>query len=103
MMKVLIATKKLSKYYGRGEIKAVDQLEKAGRTIFICTHILPITKKLSDRIGVINQGKLIASGTITDIIADAKTNTLEEAFIAITGGIKEKELLTWREQKNAGT
>lgn len=102
-MKVLIAPKKLSKYFGKGEIKAVDQLEKAGRIIFICTHILPIAEELSDRIGVINQGKPIASGTVTDIIADAKTNTLEEAFIAITGGFEEKKLLTWREQKNADT
>jgi len=56
---------------------------------------------LCDRIGIINQGRLIAIGTIDEIIAQTKTKTLEEAFIAITGGIEEKELLAWREQKGA--
>lgn len=74
---------------------------KAGRTVFICSHILPIVEELCDRIGIINQGRLIALGTINDIIAHAHTNTLEEAFIALTGGVEEKELLAWREQKNA--
>ncbi|UCE44289.1 MAG: ABC transporter ATP-binding protein [Candidatus Bathyarchaeota archaeon] len=75
--------------------------ETAGKTIFICSHILPIVEELCDRIGIINQGRLIALGTVDEIIAQAKTKTLEEAFIAITGGVEEKELLAWREQKGA--
>ncbi len=76
--------------------------DKAGKTIFICSHILPVVEELCDRIGIINQGRLIALGTIHEIIAQTKTKTLEEAFIAITGGVEEKELLAWREQKGAG-
>jgi len=59
-------------------------------------------EELCDRIGIINQGKLIALGTVDEIIAQTGTKTLEEAFIAITGGVEEKELLAWREQKGAG-
>ncbi|MFX0014452.1 MAG: ABC transporter ATP-binding protein [Promethearchaeota archaeon] len=70
-----------------------DQL---GRTIVICSHILPIVEELCDRIGIINQGRLIAVGTVDEIIAQAGTETLEEAFIVLTGGIDEKELLAWR-------
>jgi ABC-2 type transport system ATP-binding protein len=73
-----------------------DQL---GRTIIICSHILPIVEELCDRIGIINQGRLIAVGTVKEIIAQAGTETLEEAFIALTGGIDEKELLAWRNHK----
>ncbi len=76
---------------------------RAGKTIFICSHILPVVEELCDRIGIINQGRLIALGTINEIITKAGTETLEEAFIAITGGVEEKELLAWREQKSAGT
>jgi ABC-2 type transport system ATP-binding protein len=72
----------------------------AGKTIFICSHILPLVEELCDRIGIINQGKLVAIGTIDEIIADTGTKTLEEAFITITGGIEEKELLAWRKQKS---
>ncbi len=70
--------------------------EKAGRTIFICSHILPLVEELCDRIGIINRGRLIALGTVTDIISQAETGTLEDAFIALTGGIEERELLAWR-------
>ncbi len=76
--------------------------DSAGKTIFICSHILPVVEELCDRIGIINQGRLIALGTVAEIIAQTKTKTLEEAFIAITGGVEEKELLAWREQKGAG-
>ena len=75
--------------------------DSAGKTIFICSHILPIVEELCDRIGIINQGRLIALGTVDEIIAKTGTKTLEEAFIAITGGVEEKELLEWREQKGA--
>jgi ABC-2 type transport system ATP-binding protein len=76
--------------------------DKAGKTIFISSHILPVVEELCDRIGIINQGRLIALGTVDEIIAGTGTKTLEEAFIAITGGVEEKELLAWREQKGAG-
>ncbi len=78
--------------------KLADTAEK---TIFICSHILPVVEELCDRIGIINQGKLVAVGTVEEIIAQTGTKTLEEAFIAVTGGVEEKELLAWREQKGA--
>lgn len=74
---------------------------RAGKTIFICSHILPIVEEMCDRIGIINQGKLIALGTVDEIIAQTEKKTLEEAFIAITGGVEERELLAWREQRGA--
>jgi len=77
--------------------------DTAGKTIFICSHILPIVEELCDRIGIIKQGRLIALGAVNEIIAQTKTKTLEEAFIAITGGVEEKELLAWREQKGASS
>jgi ABC-2 type transport system ATP-binding protein len=89
----------------RAALMVKDLIKKladtAGKTIFICSHILPVVEELCDRIGIINQGRLIAIGTIDEIIAQTETETLEEAFIAITGGIEEKELLAWREQKRA--
>ena len=76
--------------------------DTAGKTIFICSHILPVVEELCDRIGIINQGRLIALGTVDEIIAQTGTKTLEEAFIALTGGVEEKELLAWRKLKSAG-
>jgi ABC-2 type transport system ATP-binding protein len=75
--------------------------DSAGKTIFISSHILPIVEELCDRIGIIHQGKLIALGTVNEIIAQTGKKTLEEAFIAITGGVDERELLAWREHRGA--
>ncbi|MFX1511147.1 MAG: ABC transporter ATP-binding protein, partial [Promethearchaeota archaeon] len=70
--------------------------ERAGKTIFICSHSLPVVEELCDRIGIINKGELITVGTPEEIIVQTGTKTLEEAFIAVTGGMLEKELLAWR-------
>lgn len=80
-----------------------DLAAEAGKTIFVCSHILPIVEEICDRIGIINQGRLAAIGTAEQILARSRTNTLEEAFIHITGGVEEKELLAWREQRSAST
>ncbi|MGD8565715.1 MAG: ABC transporter ATP-binding protein [Candidatus Bathyarchaeota archaeon] len=91
----------------RAALMVKDLIKKladtAGKTIFICSHILPIVEELCDRIGIINEGRLISLGTITEILDQTNTETLEEAFIAVTGGVEEKELLAWREQKGANT
>ena len=78
-----------------------DLAEKAGKTIFICSHILPIVEEICDRIGIINQGKLIALGTLDEILSQTKKTTLEESFIALTGGVSDQELLAWREQRGS--
>ena len=72
--------------------------DTAGKTIFICSHLLPVVEELCDRIGIINRGKLVAVGTVEEIIARSGKQTLEDAFIALTGGMVESELLAWREQ-----
>ena len=72
--------------------------DTAGKTIFMCSHLLPVVEELCDRIGLINNGRLIAVGTVDEIIAQAGEETLEEAFIALTGGTVDSELLAWREQ-----
>jgi len=77
--------------------------ERAGKTVFVCSHILPIIEELCGRIGIIEQGKLVAIGTIEEIISSSNTKSLEEAFISLTGGVEEKELLAWREHRSASS
>jgi ABC-2 type transport system ATP-binding protein len=77
-----------------------DLSAKAGRTIFICSHILPLVEELCERIGIINRGELIALGTIEELLSKTSTNNLEDAFIALTGGTEEKQLLAWREHSS---
>lgn len=78
-----------------------DLAENAGKTIVVCSHILPIIEELCDRIGIINRGELVAVGTLDELLAKTGKDTLEKAYIDITGGVQQKELLSWRELGSA--
>ena len=73
--------------------------QDARKTIFISSHILPVVEELCDRIGIIDKGRLVALGTPDEILRRTNKETMEEAFISITGGVEERELLAWREQR----
>jgi len=53
-----------------------------GTTIFLCTHILEMAEKICDRVCVIDKGKIIGEGRITDIINEKKD--LENFFFNLT-------------------
>lgn len=56
-----------------------------GKTVFLCTHILEIAEKLCHRIGIIQQGKLIALGTIEQLRKQAEVDgNLEDIFFRLT-------------------
>jgi ABC-2 type transport system ATP-binding protein len=58
---------------------------KRGATVFLSTHSLDIAQELSDRIGVIAQGKLIGCGTLDDLRQRAELHgNLEEVFLKLT-------------------
>jgi ABC-2 type transport system ATP-binding protein len=80
-----------------------DLAENAGKTIVVCSHILPVVEELCDRIGVINRGALVAVGTMDELLDKTGKDTLEKAYLDITGGVQQKELLSWRELRSAKT
>ena len=72
--------------------------DTAGKTIFICSHILPLVEEICDRIGIIVKGALLFEGTIPEILAETGAKTLEEAYLKLAGKeATEKELLAWRQ------
>ena len=56
-----------------------------GNTVFFSTHVLEVAEKLCDRVGIIVKGKLVTSGTIDEVKAQANDESLEEAFLAVAG------------------
>ena len=56
---------------------------KGRKTIILTTHYMEEAEALSDRIGIMKNGKLIALGTTDELIALAGTNNFETAFLAI--------------------
>jgi len=59
------------------------ELRAAGTALMISTHQLESAEVLSDRIIVLNHGKLVASGTIDELRAQG-TGSLEDIFLDIT-------------------
>jgi len=69
-----------------------DINEREGMTIFFTTHYMEEAEKIAGRIAIIDHGKIVASGTLEELKAQTKTNTLEEAFLSFTGNtIREEE------------
>jgi ABC-2 type transport system ATP-binding protein len=62
------------------------QLAAAGTTIFMSTHTLQVAEDICDRIGVINHGSLIATGTPADLMHQARTAEpgIEAVFLKLT-------------------
>lgn len=55
-------------------------------TIVLTTHYMEEAEALSDRIGIMKDGKLLALGTAEELKAKAGTEKFEDAFVAIVKG-----------------
>jgi ABC-2 type transport system ATP-binding protein len=56
-----------------------------GKTVVLTTHYMEEAEELCDRVGIIDQGKLIAQGTPKELVAENQVKNLEELFIKLTG------------------
>ena len=52
-------------------------------TIILTTHYMEEAEALSDRIGIMKSGRLLAVGTVEELNAAAGTNDFESAFVSI--------------------
>ena len=85
---------------GRIEVwKIVKELAGSGTTVFLTTQYLEEAEQLADRIAILHEGRIIASGTLEELkklFPPAKVEyiekqpTLEEIFLAIVGKKEEK-------------
>jgi ABC-2 type transport system ATP-binding protein len=70
------------------------QLAERGAAVFLSTHILEIAERMCDRIGIIDHGRLIATGSVEQLrAAQAQAGqSLEDIFLALTGGAEYAEI-----------
>jgi ABC-2 type transport system ATP-binding protein len=63
-----------------------------GMTVFFTTHYMDEAERVANRIAIIDHGKIIALGTPKELKVQTETNSLEEAFLSLTGKtIREDE------------
>ena len=60
-------------------------LSNNGRTVLLSTHIIEMAENLCTKIAIIDQGKLLAIGTVSEIQMSTGVNNLEDAFIRLIG------------------
>ncbi len=63
----------------------LSKLAKEGKTIFYSSHIMDVVEKISNRIILINEGKVIADGSFSELNNQAQTGSLEALFTQLTG------------------
>lgn len=56
-----------------------------GKTVILTTHSMEEAEELCDRIGIIDNGKLIALGAPKELVAKGQVKNLEDLFIKLTG------------------
>ena len=73
-----------------GPYKELNEEEHV--TVFLTTHYMEEAERVAHRIAIIDHGKIIAQGTPGELKAQTGTETLEQAFLALTGSsIRDEE------------
>jgi ABC-2 type transport system ATP-binding protein len=68
--------------------------EEEGMTVFFTTHYMEEAERMAQRIAIIDHGRIIAVGASQQLKQQTKTDSLEEAFLTLTGRTIREENAT---------
>ena len=74
------------------QVKALNEQE--GVTVFLTTHYMEEAERVAQRIAIIDHGKIVAQGTATELKQQTGTDSLEQAFLKLTGASIRSESAT---------
>lgn len=63
----------------------LKKLNQAGMTIFLTTHFMEEAQALCDRLAIMDSGKIVTHGTVSELLEKHNAKTLEEVFLTTTG------------------
>jgi len=75
--------------------------KKEGMTVFFTTHYMEEAEKVADEIAIIDHGKIIVMDKASEIKKKAKAETLEEAFLKLTGHTIREEAASSQDSMRA--
>ena len=61
----------------------IRECREAGKTVLFSTHLMSEAEKLCDTIGIIDNGRLMAEGTLGDLRERYLQNDLEDIFVRV--------------------
>jgi ABC-2 type transport system ATP-binding protein len=71
-------------------VQKLNQEEQV--TVFLTTHYMEEAERVAHRIAIIDHGRIVAQGTAEELRKQTGTDSLEQAFLALTGStIREEE------------
>lgn len=62
----------------------IGKLAASGKTIFYSSHMMDVVEKVSDRIVLINEGRVVADGSFEELKKNQDKNSLEQIFAGLT-------------------
>ena len=65
------------------QVKRMNEAEEV--TVFLTTHYMDEAERVAQRIAVIDHGQIVATGSSQELKAKTGANSLEGAFLALTG------------------
>lgn len=64
----------------RAVLEQVEKLKGDGKCIIFSTHIMREVEKLCDRVAIIHKGRILAMGTVDELVAKYEQPDIEEVF-----------------------
>lgn len=79
----------------------LQELAKQGAAVFVSTHILDIAERMCHRVGILNEGRLIAQGSPEELRQKIGHGgeSLEDIFLELTGGKESAEIIKSLEEE----
>ncbi len=71
----------------------IKELSERGVTVFYSTHIMELAERICQRVGIINEGRLMAVGTLDELKSRFYGTDLEDVLLKLIGGTEDRELI----------
>jgi ABC-2 type transport system ATP-binding protein len=79
-------------------VKHLNQTE--GVTVFLTTHYMEEADRVAHRVGIIDHGRIVAQGSSQELKDHTKTDSLEAAYLALTGSsIRDEKAATGEQMR----
>ena len=71
--------------------EVIARLAKEGKTIFYCSHLMDVVEKIARRVILINEGTIIANGSVWELMEKTGVSSLEGLFTKLIGATGQSE------------